>query len=65
MMDSGASGHYFNYAIIRDLKHRLQDYVYLATPGKIIIARGALVDDTGEDALQGVVTDDYGNQILV
>ena len=31
MVDSGASAHYFDDAIIRDIKHRLQDYVHLTT----------------------------------
>ena len=62
-MDSGASGHYFDNAIIRDLNHRLQDYVYLARPHKILTAGQALLDGTAEDVLQGLITDDYGNQI--
>ena len=32
MVDSVASGHYFDDAIIRDLKHRLPDYIHLTTP---------------------------------
>ena len=35
MADNGASGHYFNDAIIRDLKHHQQDYVHLAMFRKI------------------------------
>ena len=65
MVDSGASGHYFDDAIIRDLKHCLQDYVHLATPRKILPAGEAMLDGTVEGLLQGLVTDDYGNQILV
>ena len=65
MVDSGASGHYFNDAIIRDLKHRLQDYLHLATDRKILTAGGALLNGTVEGVLQGLVTNDYGNQILV
>ena len=38
MADSGASGHYFNDAIIRGLKNHRQDYVNLITPRKILIA---------------------------
>ena len=60
MVDSGASGHYFEDAIVRDLKHRLQDYVHLATPRKILTARRALLDSTVD-----LVTDDYGSQIFV
>ena len=65
MVDSGASGRYFDDAIIRDLKHRLQDYVHLTRPRKILTAGGAMLDGTAEGVLQGLVTDDNGNQILV
>ena len=65
MVDSGASGHYFDDAIIRDLKHRLQDYVHLPTPRKIFTAGGTMLDGTAEGVLQGLVADDNGNQILV
>ena len=65
MVDSGASGHYFDDVIIHDLKHRLQDYVHLATPRKILTAGGAMLDGAAEGVLQDLVTDDYGNQILV
>ena len=63
-VDSGASGHYLDDAIIRDLKHRLQDHVHLATPRKILTAGGAMLDGTAEGVLQGLVVDHYGNQIL-
>ena len=65
MVDSGASGHYFDDAIIHDLKHRLQNYLHLATSRNILTAGGAMLDATAEGVLQGLVTDDYGNQILV
>ena len=65
MVDSGGSGHYFDDAIIRDLKHRLQDYVHLATPRKILTTGGAMLDGPAEGMLQGLVTDDNGNQIVV
>ena len=65
MTDNGASDHYFDDAIIRDLKHRLKDYVHLTTPRKILTAWGAILDGTAEGVLQGLVTDDNGNQILV
>ena len=32
MVDSGAAGDYFDDAVIRDLKNRIQDYVHLTTP---------------------------------
>ena len=63
-MDSGASGHYFDDAAIRDPKHPLQNYVHLATPRKILTAEGVLLDGTAEGVLQGLVPDDCGNQIL-
>ena len=65
IVDSGASDHFFDDAIIRDLKHCLQGYAHLATPRKILTARGALLDVTAESVLQGLTADNYGNQILV
>ena len=65
MVDSGAPGHNFDDAIIRNLKHRLQDYIHLATPRKILTVEGAVLDGTTEGVLQGLVTDNNGNQILV
>ena len=46
LVDSGASGHYFDDTIIPDLKHRLQDFTSLSTPRMILAARGALLDGT-------------------
>ena len=65
MADSGASGHYFDDTIIRDVKYRLQVYVHLATRRKCIPAGGALLDGTEESVLQELVTDNYRNQFLV
>ena len=65
MVDSGASDHYFDDAIMRYLKYRLQDNMHLATPRKILTTGGAILDGTAEGVLQGLVTDHYGNQILV
>ena len=65
MVDSGASGHYFDDAIILNLKNRLHDYVHLTTPRKSPTTRRALLNGTAEDVLQGLVTDDNGNQIPV
>ena len=65
MVDSGASGHYFDDANIRDLKLCLQDYVHLTMPRKIITAGGALLKGTVDGVLQGLGTDDNCNQILV
>ena len=65
VVNSGASGHYFDDAIIRNLKHRLQDYVHLAALRKILTAGGAILDSTAEGILEGLVEDNSGNQILV
>ena len=65
MVDSGPSGHYFDDDLIRDLKHRLQDYMHLTTPRKILTTGGALLNGTAEGVLQGLAIDDNGNQILV
>ena len=65
MVDSVASGHYFDDDTIRDLKHRLQDYVHLTTPRKIFTAGGTMLAGTAEGVLQGLITDENGNQILV
>ena len=62
--DSEASGPYFDDAIIRDLKHRLQGYVHFSMPGKILPVGRAMLNGTAESVLQGLVTDDNGNQIL-
>ena len=65
MVYSGAPAHYFADVIICKLKYRLQDYAHLATPRKILTVGGALLDYTVKGVLQGLVADDYGNQILV
>ena len=65
MVYSGASGHYFDDAIIRDLKHSLQEHVHLTTPRKIPTAGGSLLSGTAEGVLQGLPIDDKGNQILL
>ena len=65
MVDTRTPGHYFDDAIIRDLKYRLQDYVHLATPPQILTAGGTMLNSTAEGVLQGLVPDGKGNQILV
>ena len=65
MVDSGASGHNFDDAINRDLKHCFQGYVHLAALRKILTAGGAMLDGTAECVLQGLVTDNNGNQTFV
>ena len=64
LVDSGASGHYFDDIMIPDLKHRLQDYTSISTPRTILTAGGALLDGTAEGVSQGLITDDYGEQHL-
>ena len=56
LVDSGASGYYFDDLIIPSLKHRLLNYVLLTTPRKILTAGGALLDGTAERILEGLVT---------
>ena len=63
-VDSGAPGHYFDDLIIPSLKHRLLNYVLVTTPRKIVTAGGALLDGTAEGILQGLVTDNHGEQHL-
>ena len=65
MVDRGASGHCFEYVLIRDLKHRLQDNVYLTTPCKIFTAGESMLEGTAEDVVQSLIPDDNGNPILV
>ena len=65
LVDSGASGYYFDYAVIHDIKHRLQDYVHLYTPRKVLTAGGAMLKGATGGELQDLVTDENGNQNLV
>ena len=62
LVDSRASGHYFDDLIISSLKHHLLNYV--TTPRKILTAGGALLDGTAEGILQGLVTDNHEEQHL-
>ena len=64
LVDSGASGHYFDDLIIPSLKFRLLNYVLVTTTRKIITAGGALLDGTAKGILQGLVTDNHGEQHL-
>ena len=65
VVDSGASGNYFDDQLIPELKHRLVDRVDLSVPRKILTAGGSLLEGTSEGLLQGLVTDEYGNSHLV
>ena len=62
--DSGVSGHHFDDIIIFDLNHRLQKYTSHSTPRTILTAGGALLDGKAEGVLQGLITNDYGEQHL-
>ena len=64
LVDSGASGHYFDDLLIPSLKHRLLNYVLLTPPRKILTAGGALLDGTAEGILKVLVTDNHGEQHL-
>ena len=64
LVNSGASGHYFDGLIISSLKHHLLNYVLLTTPRNILTAGGALLDRKAEGILQGIVTDNHGEQYL-
>ena len=57
-----ASGDYLADLIIPSLKHRLLNYVLLAMPRKILPAGGPLLDRTDGGILQGLVTDNHGEQ---
>ena len=48
LVDSGASGHYFDNLIIPSLRRRLLNYVILTTPSKILTVGEALLNDTTE-----------------
>ena len=64
LVNSGASGHYFDDLIILSLKHRLPNYVLLTTPRKIFTTGEALLDGTAEGILQGLFTNNHGEQHL-
>ena len=65
MEDSGASDHYFDDANICDLERRLQEYVHLALPRKILTVGGAMLKGIAEGVLQNLVTDNACNKIVV
>ena len=64
LVDSGASGYYFDDLIIAEFKHRLQDHTSLRTPRTILTAGGALPDSMSEAVFQGLTNDDYGEEHL-
>ena len=64
LVDSGASGHVFDDPIVPELKDCLQDYTPLSAPRTVRTAGGALLDDTAKGALEGLTTNDCGEQHL-
>ena len=64
LVDSVVSDHYFDDLIILSLKNRLLNYVLLTTPRRILPAGGALLNGTAEEILEGLVTDNHGQQHL-
>ena len=64
LVDSGASGHYFDDLNTFSLKHRLLNYVLLTTTRKILTAGGALLDSTIEGLLQVLLAKHYEKQHL-
>ena len=65
LVDSGASGNYFGDQRVPKLKHGLLDHVNIIVPRKSLTAGGSQLDNTTEDLLNGLVTDEYGNPRLV
>ena len=64
LVDTGASCYCFDDIIISDLKHRSKDYASKITPRTVLTAGGALLDGAAEGVLQGLITDDFGEQHL-
>ena len=60
LIDSRASGNYFDDQLILQPKHRLLDHVDLTVPRKILTAGGSLLDRTTGGLLQGYITAEYG-----
>ena len=64
LVDSGASGNYFDDQLIPRLKHCLIDCVDLTAPRKNLTDGGSTLEGTTEGVLQGFVTDECGNPHL-
>ena len=58
LVDSDASGHYFDDAIIPGFRDRLEEYKALDMPRKISTAGGGRLNGTAQGVLQGHVIDD-------
>ena len=65
LVDSGASGHYFDDAIIPGFRDRLEEFKVLGVPRKISTAGGGELKSTAQGVLQGHVMDDKGVRRLI
>ena len=65
MVDSGASGHYFDGALISRLRYRLENYQELAIRRYITTAGGHQLEGAGQGLLRGHMIDAQGVQRLI
>ena len=65
MVDSGASGHYFDDALIPGLRYRLENYQELAIRRWITTARGRQLEGSCQGPLRGHIIDTQGVQCLI
>ncbi|CAM9927547.1 unnamed protein product, partial [Sphacelaria rigidula] len=65
MVDSGASGHYFDDTLIPGLRYKLHNYQELATPRTITTAAGHHLAGVGKGLLRGHIQDGEGVKRLV
>ena len=65
MMDSWASGHYFDDALIPRLRYRLENYQELAIRRYITTAGGHQLEGVGQGLLRGHIIDAQGMQRLI
>ena len=65
MVDSGASGHYFDDTLIPELWYKLHNHQELATPRTITTAGGHQLAGVGKGMLRGHIKDGEGVKRLV
>ena len=65
MLDSGASGHYFDDALILGLRYRLDNYQELGIRRYITTAGGHQLEGAGQGLLRGHIIDAQGMQHLI
>ena len=65
MVDSGASGHYFDEALIPRLRYRLETYQELAIRRYVPTAEGHQLEGGGQGLLRGHLIDAQGVQRLI